>query len=433
MTKARPVETSVDLPATEPEGSPPFPRVCVVNASLPPEYGGAEIAAYRYAERLSARGHGVTLMAPHPRNPSHEPIPRWVEPIDAAGGNALQRGRLAALGRLLTPARHLWPRLLARRRDFDLVHIFNSAPLFNLMAVPMARLLRKPVILEMSLLGSDDPVRLQTRDPARRDPFFPRPPVRFVLFRLADAYVSKSPPLTRAYLDAGMPAERLSEIPYAVDLDVFRRPSLEEKRRLRARLDIPEGDVVVLFVGGMTPRKRVHHLIEAFRHVAVEHPRARLLVVGPADKYERSYVDALHSEAERSEAPDRIVFVHGMVENVPDYMRAADIFCLPTSREGLPIAVLEAMASGLAVVASRIPEIASSQIDDGTHGLLVPVGDVPTLTKALETVVGDRELREKLGEAAYRRAESKFSVEAVHARYRELYGRLLGERGVAQP
>jgi glycosyltransferase involved in cell wall biosynthesis len=101
----------------------------------------------------------------------------------------------------------------------------------------------------------------------------------------------------------------------------------------------------------------------------------------------------------------------------------ADVFCLPSTYEGLPLAILEAMASGLPVVATAVsgnPEA----VEDGVTGLLVPPESAAALAKALVALLGDRARREAMGAAARRRVAERFSIEAVADRYLALLERL---------
>lgn len=389
-------------------------RVCIVSANLPPVYGGAEIAAFRYAERLAIRGAGPILLAPTSgERLKSSDLPAFVRAVEQP------RAKLAGI------AERVWPELYRLRRHYDIVHIFNSRPLFNLMAVPAARALRKPIILEMSLLGSDDPLTLRARIRRNGRPPVRRQALRYLLFRQASAYVSKSAPLTQAFAESGLPRAKLWEIPYAVDMRLYHPPSAEEKDALRGRLGLPPSETIILFVGGLSPRKGVQELLRAFRQVLHRCPRSRLVLAGPGDKYDPGYVKSLHRYVEEAELEDKVAFVTRLVPNVDEFMRAADIFVLPSSREGLPISVLEAMSCGLAVVASDIPEISSSQIRDGLEGILVPAGHEDGLADALGRLIEDAAARDRLGQAARRRVKDEFSIDVVDRRYGSLYARLL--------
>jgi glycogen synthase len=104
--------------------------------------------------------------------------------------------------------------------------------------------------------------------------------------------------------------------------------------------------------------------------------------------------------------------------------READVFVLPTWREGFPNVVIEAMAAGLPVVATPVGAIAEA-IEDGKSGLLVPVRDAAALEAALRRLIEDAALRHALGAAARARVESVFAFETVVARLAAIYDELL--------
>ena len=403
-------------------------RVCVVCASLPPHYGGAEIAAYRYVERLARNGGNPVLLAPVRSVREAANLPSFVHPVAGRARKRYAPPIITGLANIAGFARRLWPVMYRLRHRYQVVHIFNSRPLFNLMAVPAARAFRRPVVLETSLLGSDDPVSLRKRS---TDVWLSRPRVRFALYRRADAFVSKSPALTSAFRDCGLPPASLYEIPYAVDVQRFRPATRTEKRALRERLGLPEAGAVVLYVGGLNPRKGIDVLLRAFKQVSGLERRAFLVLVGPADKYDPAYVEGLYRYVREQSLGDRIAFVSEVVQNVEDYMRASDVFVLPSSREGLPIAVLEAMSCGLAVIASDIPEIAGPQIHAGTQGELVPVGDAYALADRLTQLLRDEGRRKRLGAEARQRIEAEFAVDVVDRQYGSLYTKLLARRVTA--
>lgn len=405
-------------------------RVCIVNATLPPDAGGAELAAWRYAQRLRRVGGEAVVLAPATGRASRrEDLPEWTWLVRNPGADGSRLGavlRRLPAGNLVGMAGPLWRRMTALRSRFDVVHIFNGRPLFNLLAVPAARMLGKPVVIEMSLLGSDDPLTLREESGRSGAPLSTRLGLRYRLHGLADRYVTKSTPLTEAYLGCGLPQEKLRRVPYGVDVERYAPATEAERAELRAQLGLDVGGLLVLFVGGMSPRKGLHHLLAAFRGALAEHPDARLVLLGPADRYGAAYLEGLTESVKRWEIEANVEFVTGFAENVHEYMRAADIFALPSEREGLPIAVLEAMACGLTVIASDIPEIAGSEIEPGREGLLVPPGDEDALTRSLVRAMGDAELRRRLGVAARSRAEREFSETAVDRSYRELYQELTG-------
>jgi glycosyltransferase involved in cell wall biosynthesis len=134
-----------------------------------------------------------------------------------------------------------------------------------------------------------------------------------------------------------------------------------------------------------------------------------------------SYERELREEAERLGVADRVVFA-GQRDDVPGLLAGCDVVCLPSSVEGLPLVVLEAMAQGRPVVATAVggtPEL----VVDGETGLLVPPGDAVALAGALGKVLRDPGLARRLGEAGRRRVHASFSLAAMTERVLGLYAR----------
>lgn len=173
-----------------------------------------------------------------------------------------------------------------------------------------------------------------------------------------------------------------------------------------------DGVVRIMASAHLRPDKGVHHLLEAFQ--ALDAPAARLLIAGdgPEEPRLRALAASLGIEG-------RMEFL-GLRDDVPALLRTADLFVHPVvSLEAFGLAVAEAMASGCAVVASRIggiPEI----IEDGVSGLLVRAGDVGELTAALGRLVNDASQRACLGAAARRRIVERFSLERCVAAHLDL-------------
>lgn len=199
----------------------------------------------------------------------------------------------------------------------------------------------------------------------------------------------------------GVPADRRVRVPNGVDVRRFH----------------PAGawpGPVAVYVGRLVPEKRVDLLVRAFAAVAADVPGARLLIAGEgpaAPELRRLAVDVSGVE------------LLGPVTDVAGLLRVASVFVLPSDTEGLSNALLEAMASGLAVVATRVggtPDV----VTDGVEGLLVPPGDVGALSRALCRLLGDGTSARRMGAAARDRVAATLSLEVTADRLAALYRRL---------
>ncbi len=198
----------------------------------------------------------------------------------------------------------------------------------------------------------------------------------------------------------------------------FRPPHDDtERRALRQSIGGDEGRVVIAMVGRLVAEKGYVELFEAMGAVAAE-----LWVIGERLKSDHApdidhAVEALAADPQRGE---RVKFL-GYRADVPALLRAADIFTLPSHREGMPRSIIEAMLSGLPVVATDIRG-AREEVVDGETGLLVPPRDAARLAAALARLAGDADLRRRMGQGGLARARELYVEDKVIARQLALLG-----------
>lgn len=171
------------------------------------------------------------------------------------------------------------------------------------------------------------------------------------------------------------------------------------RQRLRAELGAGDGDVVILMIGRLVAEKGYPELFAAMKDV-----NARLWVVGNRleSDHAASVDDAIASVEADPDLSRRISFL-GYRSDVDELLRAADIFTLPSHREGMPRSIIEAMMSGLPVVATDIRG-SREEVVDGETGFLVPVWDAARLADALRKLAEDDDLRSRMGAAGRRRS-----------------------------
>jgi glycosyltransferase involved in cell wall biosynthesis len=171
------------------------------------------------------------------------------------------------------------------------------------------------------------------------------------------------------------------------------------RHQVRQQLGLPKAARIILFVGRCEMDKGAGDLLRAFRSIAAEEPSAVLLFVGEG---------GARQDLERH-AGSRVLFAgHVGRERITLYLQAADIFALPSHGEGMPNALLEAMAVGLPCVAARVGGIPEA-IEDGVNGLLIPMQSPADIAAAVNRVFKSPDLAARLGSAAMRTVKERFT------------------------
>ena len=197
-------------------------------------------------------------------------------------------------------------------------------------------------------------------------------------------------------------------------------PADEGRRQVaRDKLELPADVPVVGTVGNLTAKNDHSTLLRAFRRVLTEQPDARLVVIGTG-----VLEDQLHQEAVELGLADRTVFT-GSRPDVDSLLPALDVFVMTSRFEGLPIALLEALAASLPAVATPVGGI-TEVLTDGQEGFLVPVGDAAAVAGRVLALLQDVDLRAEMGAAAHRRSldfDMATAVRRLEAIYDEVLAR----------
>ena len=186
----------------------------------------------------------------------------------------------------------------------------------------------------------------------------------------------------------------------------------------------------MLFVGFFSQDKQPRVLFDAWLRLRDVHRiDTSLVYVGAtkSDYYEvdESLAGRMRSDAEARGLGERLTFT-GSLHDVHEYFRLADVFVLPSRREGLPVALMEAMSCALPAVASRLPGATDTLIDDGVSGLLVPPGDVAAFADAIRVTLNEQARAVQMGAAARAIIVARFSAGTIAARWLANYRRALG-------
>lgn len=417
-------------------------RIAIVNQPLdgilPPDQNSIGIWSYEVARRLAA-GNEVSVHGKWMRYFRPKRIGRHLEregvsyrfhpclPNRLWPGLASKVERFTGRGPLYSSMWYgsdyaLSVALALRRERPDVIHVHNFTPF-----VPIIRALnrRTPIVLHMSCewLSQLDLRRMDER------------------IRQVDLVVGTSDHITDRVRDR-FPhhAHKCRTISNGVGLDAF------ASTPTASGVDRSSGqDPVLLFVGRVSPEKGVHDLVDAFAMVAEHHPDVRLELVGPVGALPRDFIIDVSDDEEvaalsrfypgdyldhlRSRTSDevwsRITFRGGIPHrDVPEAIDGATLLVNPSYVESFGMALIEAMAAEVAVVATRTGGMVEV-VDEGVTGLLVDRGDVPGLAKAIDQLLANPERRRAMGVAGRARATERYSWEAVSAAARRAYDDLV--------
>lgn len=390
-------------PAPAPASAPVEPLgVVMVSASFHPVVGGAEKQALELSAALKARGHDVRVATRRlPGLAAREEV-RGV-PVDRLWRAGRPGGLLDAASFMLSLSRYL----LRRRREYSVIHA-HLAGSPALAACVMGRLLGKKVFVklgggagigELAASSRTAAGRLKLRALAALKPQFLA--VAKELSREAEKYLG---PVSVHLLPNGVDTRRYKP---AADAAV--------KAALRQSLGWPAKGLVFLYVGRFSPEKRLAQFAETWANQTKRaHGNFFFALVGSGAEQ-----PAIESSIRFTRAQDRVKIL-GPRDDVQLVYQAADVFILPSSSEGLSNALLEAMACGLAPLASRVGGTPDA-VEDGRAGLLFAPLDEAELKRQLGKLLERPELAMLLGPAARETAEKKFSLSALAERCELLY------------
>jgi L-malate glycosyltransferase len=372
-------------------------RVCYVVSYFHPFESGAERQALAQGSELARRGHSVHVVTKAiPGYPIHDEeyrgvfIHRWVKTV--AGGPlfaiSFLTGIIKALCRL--------------RREIDLIHTHQA--LWEAVATGLARPLLRgmPTLVQPASAGFYGEAQELRRTRGWR------PLRRAILANSGFAAISAE--IDREWRALGVSPNRIVRMASGVDTEQFRPgPSAVEDRLLpRPR---------VLFTGRLHPQKNLPLLLEAWSALSPNRPGS-LILVGPGDDRQ-----GLETLAASLGITSRVQFTGG-VDDPAEYLRAADVFVLPSVAEGMSNSLLEAMATALPCAVSGIGGN-TDLIEDGITGRLVTDATPQAWARTLAELLDNPSQSGHLGAAARRRIDEEFALSVVGDRYVTLYHKML--------
>ncbi|HEX4348454.1 MAG TPA: glycosyltransferase family 4 protein [Vicinamibacterales bacterium] len=368
------------------------PSLVILTTFFRPVMGGVESNAERLARYLSAVGFPVVVVT---KRVARE----WADEETSEGLRVVRIGPYGArdgLGKWkFAPAATRW--LIAHKLDYDVVCCIDFR------GIGLAGLAARTV--------TGRPVLFQAQTPG----VF-RWPLTFA-YKRPDAMACIGRELEREALALGMPRDKVHFLPNAIDMRQFRLPAAGERDELRRSMGVPLEAVVCAFLGRLSLEKGLMDLMEAWR--AARPAQAVLLVAGPdMDGNAWNVGPAAREFVAVNGLQDSVKFL-GAARDPGPLLRAADVFVQPSHFEAQGLSAVEALASGLPVIASATGGLLDF-VRDGENGLLAPPKDPPALAERLGRLVSDAGLRQRLAAAARPSVERDYDERLVFGRFGEI-------------
>ncbi len=381
----------------------PVKSVLMLSQTFHPVIGGAEKQALEISRALAERGVRVTALT---RRPAGLPERETLDGVEIVRLSCPGSGALNSAAFMLKS--FFW--MLANRASYEAVHVhLASSP--AVAAILAGRLTGRRVVVKLGGGRGVDEITLSRRTfPGR---------LKLAFFRLAgpELLVMNSEVYSWLKSEPEYAALKLRQFRNGVDTGRYTPPLYNEKINAKAAVGL-ENSTTFLFVGRLSPEKRVKEFVEAWAEIFSERtvpPKIHLLIVGGGPEG-----PALEAAVKDLGLEGRVTLA-GPKDDLRPYYRAADVFILPSISEGLSNSMLEAMACGVAVMASRVGG-AKEAVTDGASGLLFDPLNRVELKECVGRFIEDRALPLRMGELARKTAVERYSMARVADELLEIYG-----------
>lgn len=387
-------------------------NICFISRRFFPAISGMSAYAKNLVESLRDRGHFVTVISQY-RKPADLNVYRDGEPISIPGVDVIglpQNGE-GKNGNFELDIDAIVEKVVSenQKKRFDLIHAQFAYPP-GLAALLAGKVLAKPVIL--SIQGGDGHWFGTCCGYHRR--------VMKTILRNSQALIIGTESFAQEVRDLNDENPNFTVLPGATNTDLFRQFSSKERTELRKHYGVPLDKTVIVSHGRLDWRKGIRELLEAFSRIRSIRNDVHLVLagVGPNEREIAGLIDAL----ELGHAVTQLGYIDYLC--APEVYGCGDIFCSPTYAEGFSNTIVEALATGLPVVATDVVGV-RDVIVHGETGMLVPPQDSGALAAALEQVLDNPGLREKLIAAGHAAVESKWNWRRLSEELERIYLRVL--------
>lgn len=403
------------------------PRVCLLTETFYPVVGGGETHARLLARQLNAMGmHTFVLTRRSDRRFKKEELIDTIRTVRVSPHGMKRFGKYL----MVIPTTL---QLLRRRRDYDVIFVCG----FRVLGPPAAfaaRVLKKACVLRSEAMGEmsgEYASAYKKLPPATRSIFQAWIKLRNQILYSADAFVGISKAVAGELVESGVDPHKVRRITNGIDTSLFRPVEPEKKAELRKKLHLPLDKTVIVYTGKLNNGKGLEYLLEAWARLASVRKEGHLALVGSGGGQSLSCEEELRDFTREKKLSECVTFT-GYVENVQEYLQAADLFVLPSENESLSISTIEAMSCGLPAIACRVGGV-PDVVQHMKNGILVEPRDSSALVSAIDLLLSNEELAERLAAEARITACSKFSIKVISESYFDLFSSLCSPAECEEP
>ena len=392
-------------------------KICIFTETYHPVVGGGETQARLLAERLAALGHSVIILAR--RSDASLKHYEQYEDVDVYRLPPIGKGHLKKWGLLISG----FAKFIHLREQYDLIFVAGYR-IIGMTAVLAGKLLGKRVILKADSQGEMSGEffisGLRKFGVSPSSSFFKL----FIAFRnfilkKAEAFSAISTEIASEWTSSGISSRKVHLIPNCVDTHRFIPVAREQKLLLREKLNLPRDRFIAIYTGRLVSYKGLPLLLRVWNELLNKHQNALLVLVGTGGLDIHDCERELHEYVKSHQLENHVLFT-GVVQNVPQYLQASDIFVFPTENEAFGSSVVEAMACALPVITTTVGAL-KCIITNGENGILIQPGSHTQLFESLDAMISNVERSLQLGQAARLTVLDQYSAEGSTAKYLTLF------------
>lgn len=380
-------------------------RILMYATYFPPHYSGAAKQALALAKRLRHLGHHIefiTLLRDKEKTKTeYEGFKVW----------RIKDGRGRC--REFVFWFNFFKFLLLKKNEFDILHS-HGAYYYNSIIGPLGLLFKKKSIVKASMAKNDLAGMGQKRTGK----------LHLNFLKLVDVYIAISKDLENEFKRYGFLSNKIFLLPNGVDTERFKPLNSREKIKKKMKLNLSDKKLIALTVGVFDQRKNIGWLISEWVKNKGFGTDAVLVAVGPESREDKNgtFLKALKDVADSN--PDLVKIV-GHVSNIEDFFQTADFFILPSTNEGMPNVVLEAMSSGLPCITTKVSGC-MDLVKDGKNGFTFNANNPESFHQAMIAILTCNKFALSLTARDF--VLRNYSLDALAKRYETLYHNMLSSR-----